>query len=155
MFFLKNPSFWTLLTRKSDQMQLSWELIWDPKVFKIHYNSHKWLWNSEGSKHIYFLICQSESFPGNKGWTVCLVPQTCSSLWPRKPQPLTKCYWWSTNLKIRQRVAYSKSGEKHQQILVGKRMSFPGQEENNTGISENPQAMVYLFGLFIELLRQE
>lgn len=36
----------------------------------------------------------------------------------------------------------------HENILLG-------QEENNTDVSENPQAMVYLFGLSVELLGQE
>lgn len=34
-------------------------------------------------------------------------------------------------------------------------MSLPGQEDSNSGISENPQAMMYLFGLFIQLLGVE
>ena len=37
----------------------------------------------------------------------------------------------------------------------GDEVVLPGQEENNTGISEIPQATVYLFELSIELLGQE
>lgn len=81
------------------------------------------------------------------------MPQLSPLPAPKGPHPISLLEY---SFKKQSKELYVlEMGRKNQQIFMRMRIYFSEQEENNTSFSENPQAMGYLFGLFIKLLGHE